>query len=105
MSVVAGRYATAGAAPAGLPSTRQQWNTLSLNRGMGTTAQTAGGLQGEATIENQRLSAESGGAVGSRASVSVPVAPPSGTTNEEVGVDDNTDRPAPVTLGSTQTDQ
>ena len=104
MSVVAGRYATAGTAPAGLPSTRQQWNTLSLNRGLGTSAQTINGLQGEATVENQRLAAESEGAVGSRAGVATPIVTPDATTDEEVGVD-GAARPAAVSLGaSPQTD-
>ena len=88
MSAVAGRYHES-AAPAGLPSTRQQWNTLMLNRGMGTTVQTLNGRQGAATVENQRLEAESEGATGARAGAPAP-AVPVGTTDEQVGVDGRT---------------
>ena len=104
MSVIAARYRQ-GAAPAGLPATRQQWNTLMLNRGEGTTVQTPNGLQGEATVENQRLALESEGAAGSRAGVSQPVAPPVvGRTNEEVGVDGAPTLLPPTTVGGAQPD-
>ena len=105
MSVVSGRYRTLeGAAPAGLPSTRQQWNTLAVNRGEGTAVQNPTGMPREATIENQRLALESNGEAGSRAGSSPPVTPRQGTTNEEVGVDDRTNAPAPTTLGEAQHD-
>ena len=86
MSAVVGRY-HAAAAPAGLPATRQQWNTLMLNRGMGTTIQTPNGRQGAATVENQRLAAESEGATGA-----APVAPPAATADEAA----RTSEPAPA---------
>ncbi len=106
MSVVAGRYRSAeGASPAGLPVTRQQWNTLSVNRGEGTTVQNPLGTQQQATVENQRLALESNGQAGSRAGVTAPVTPRQGTTDEEVGVDDRTGEPAPVVLGDVQHDE
>lgn len=105
MSAVTAQYAQ-GSAPAGLPSTRQQWNTLMLNRGTGTTVQApAGGGQRQATVENQRLAVQSNGAAGSRAGVALPVVPPAvGRTDEEVGTDDGVSEPAPTTLGEAQYD-
>ena len=102
MSVVAGRYTAAGAAPADLPSTRQHWNTLSLNRGVVPAMQNPAGVARRTTVEQERLAAESNGEVGA-ARTATP-APATGQTNEEVGVDDNTSRPAPTTLGDAQTD-
>lgn len=105
MSVVAGQYRTIeGDVPSGLPSTRQQWNTLSLNRGEGTTVQNPMGRQEQASVENQRLALESNGQAGSRAGVSQPVVPRQGTTNEQVGTDGTPSEPAPVTLGGDSSD-
>lgn len=102
MGIVAARYRQAEA-PAGLPATRQQWNTLMVNRGMGTTVQAPLGTQGQASVENQRLALESDGQAGSRAGVTLPVTPlERGETNEEVGVDGTPNPPAPVTLGDAQ---
>ena len=103
MSVIAGRYrADAGPAPAGLPSTRQQWNTLSVNRGEGTAVQNPTGRLQTPSVENRALAAESGGEAG------MPAAPQPATqparTNEEVGVDDASNQPAPTTLGEAQHD-
>lgn len=103
MSVVAGRYAAAGAAPGGLPSTRQQWNTLSLNRGIEPATQNPAGVARRTTPEQERLSAESNGEVGAARTVA-PVAPAAGQTNEEVGVDGPA-RPAAASMDNTpQTD-
>lgn len=112
MSVVAARYAQTGAAPAGLPSTRQQWNTLMLNRGTGTSVQNPAGLTRRTTVEQERLSADSEGEAGAaRTAPGTPVSSTTGaettgtanapamprrtagTTNEEVGVD-GTPQPA-----------
>lgn len=100
MSVIAGRYAAT--ASAGLPATRQQWNTLSLNRGIMPATQTPAGVTRRTTVEQERLAAESEGEVG--AARTAMRAPATGQTNEEVGVDDGAARPAPLTRGDAQTD-
>ena len=105
MSVVAGQYrAIEGDAPSGLPSTRQQWNTLSLNRGEGTSVQNPTGMRQTPSVENQRLSLESEGEAGARTGVSQPVEPVRGQTNEQVGTDGVPIAPAPTTLGGEPTD-
>ncbi|HEX9952677.1 MAG TPA: hypothetical protein VGB53_12970 [Rubricoccaceae bacterium] len=118
MSVVAGRYAAAEAgaqAPAGLPATRQQWNTLMLNRGTGTAVQNPAGLARRTTVEQERLAAESEGEAGaSRGTAPAGARPPNapalvprtpGQTNEAVGTDDvPTQGPLPTTLGDAQHD-
>ena len=117
MSVVAGRYAAAGAgspATAGLPSTRQQWNTLMINRGTGTAVQNPTGLARRTTVEQERLAAESEGQAGAARTTSGaprPANAPALTprqpvqTNEAVGTDGiPAQGPAPTTLGDTQND-
>jgi hypothetical protein len=123
MSVVAGRYAASSgaagsAAPAGLPATRQQWNTLMLNRGIGTAIQNPTGRPRRTTVEQERLAATSSGAAGAARTATgstqgqtpaeriapgmTPRTP--GMTNEEVGVDDSGAEQAPTTLGDAQHD-
>lgn len=112
MGLIAGQYrAGAGAAPAGLPATRQQWNTLMLNRGTGTAVQNPAGLARRTTVEQERLAAASGGAAG--AARTAPTGPQAtnapalaprrpGATNEEVGVDGAPATPTPT--GNAQSD-
>ena len=105
MSIVTARYQEGRTTPGGLPSTRQQWNTLMVNRGTGTTVQAPLGTQEQGTVENQRLSVLSESQAGSRAGVALPVTPiERGVTDEEVGVDGTPNPPAPNVLGNVQFD-
>ena len=113
MGLVVGQYRGGSTAPAGLPTTRQQWNTLMLNRGTGTSVQNPAGLARRTTVEQERLAATSGGEAGAaRIAPAGPQSPGApalaprrpGLTNEEVGVDDTVAEPRPLTLGDAQSD-
>ena len=103
MSAVTAQYARGGAAPVGQPSTRQQWNTLMINRGTGATAQPSGSEEDHVVLlQDQRLSAASNGAAGIRADRSRGARVRVGSTNEEVGTDNGVTEVAPTTLGEAQ---
>ena len=103
MSAITAQYSQGGAAPVGQPSTRQQWNTLMINRGSGATVQPSGSEEDHVVLlQDQRLSAASGGASGVRADSSRGVRIRRGSTNEEVGTDNGVTEAAPTTLGDAQ---
>ena len=104
MSVVTGRYRQAGTeAPAGLPATRQEWNTLMTNRGTGAAVQLPTDGESLKAAEQERLAAFSAGQAGVAPRATLPPRVV-GQTNEEVGTDDTTNEPAPTTLGEAQSD-